>query len=78
MCPLFQDRYRKRYDVTAQVRLGLGGLADVVGALPKSLSALGHRVMVVSPRYQPYPGTSFTGIQMHYRVFGALHEARTK
>ena len=69
---------QSKNDVTARVRLGLsGGLADVVGALPKSLSALGHRVMVISPRYQPYPETSFTGVQMHYRVFGALHEAQT-
>lgn len=28
-----------------------GGLADVAGALPKALQALGHRVIVVMPRY---------------------------
>lgn len=28
-----------------------GGLADVAGALPKALSVLGHRVIVVMPRY---------------------------
>lgn len=29
-----------------------GGLADVAGALPKALLALGHRVVVIMPRYQ--------------------------
>jgi len=28
-----------------------GGLADVTGALPKALTALGHRVSVIMPRY---------------------------
>src|SRR6187397_2391132 len=30
-----------------------GGLADVIGALPKALAALGHRVTVFLPRYGP-------------------------
>ena len=29
-----------------------GGLADVLGALPRALAALGHEVAVVTPRYR--------------------------
>mmetsp|Transcript_6404 Transcript_6404/g.10959 ORF Transcript_6404/g.10959 Transcript_6404/m.10959 type:complete len:593 (+) Transcript_6404:123-1901(+) len=38
-----------------------GGLGDVMGALPKALSARGHRVMVVAPRYKVYPDALDTG-----------------
>ena len=31
-----------------------GGLADVVGALPKALAALGHRCTVFLPRSKPF------------------------
>ncbi len=36
-----------------------GGLADVVGALPTALKALGHEVIVVLPRYSMIDGDRF-------------------
>ncbi|GBG93411.1 hypothetical protein CBR_g69054, partial [Chara braunii] len=32
----------------------VGGLGDVMGALPATLAARGHRVMTISPRYDQY------------------------
>src|SRR6187399_3560062 len=40
-----------------------GGLADVIGALPKALAAIGHRVTVFLPRYGTigFPPGQFLG-----------------
>lgn len=45
-----------------------GGLGDVMQALPKALSARGHRVMVVAPRYGNYEGAADTGVRLRLRV----------
>lgn len=41
-----------------------GGLADVIGALPKALRQSGHDVRIVLPKYQEIP-QSFTEMLMH-------------
>ena len=51
-----------------------GGLGDVAAALPKALSALGHRVLTVAPRYKAYPQGWDTGIRLHFPLFGQVHE----
>lgn len=46
-----------------------GGLADVVGALPKILRAMGHDVIVVMPRYGRIDGEKF-GLQTRLTSMG--------
>nr|AOP12455.1 starch synthase II [Musa acuminata AAA Group] len=50
--------------------LPVGGLGDVVGALPKSLARRGHRVMVVAPRYGNYAEPKEVGVRKRYKVDG--------
>ncbi|XP_057838459.1 granule-bound starch synthase 2, chloroplastic/amyloplastic isoform X2 [Cryptomeria japonica] len=47
-----------------------GGLADVVGALPKALARRGHRVMVIAPRYSDYIEAWDTRVHKCYKVAG--------
>ncbi len=56
-----------------------GGLADVLGALPDALAALGHHVAVVVPRYmhaEGAPAARVTGpiaIPLRRYVAGSHH-----
>lgn len=51
-----------------------GGLGDVAAALPPALSALGHRVLTVAPRYRPYPEAWDTGTRLRFPLWGHVHE----
>ncbi len=51
-----------------------GGLADVAGALPGALAARGHRVIAISPRYQPIEGTTELPDRLTIQLGGVRHE----
>lgn len=53
-----------------------GGLGDVAAALPPALTALGHRVITVAPRYRAYPEAWDTGVRLYFPLFGTVHEVR--
>ncbi|KAI8462947.1 MAG: starch synthase catalytic domain-containing protein, partial [Monoraphidium minutum] len=42
----------------------VGGLGDVMAALPAALAARGHRVMTVAPRYESYADAWDTGVRV--------------
>nr|GEU93839.1 granule-bound starch synthase 2, chloroplastic/amyloplastic [Tanacetum cinerariifolium] len=51
-----------------------GSLGDFAGVLPKALAKLGHRVMVVVPRYENYAELQETGVRKWYIVNGEYME----
>ena len=52
-----------------------GGLADVAGALPKALKALGHNIIVVMPRYYKIDPSKLTKLESPLGVpMGAMGE----
>eukprot|EP00884_Botryococcus_braunii_P001444 jgi/Botrbrau1/112/Bobra.0022s0100.2 len=46
----------------------VGGLGDVMAALPVALAARGHQVMTVAPAYKPYPEAQDTGKDVLLRL----------
>ncbi|OEL23155.1 Granule-bound starch synthase 1, chloroplastic/amyloplastic [Dichanthelium oligosanthes] len=53
-----------------------GGLGDVLGGLPPAMAANGHRVMVVSPRYDQYKDAWDTSVVSEIKVADRYERVR--
>lgn len=53
-----------------------GGLGDVLGGLPPAMSANGHRVMTVSPRFDQYKDAWDTGVTVQLKVGDRFEKVR--
>ena len=53
-----------------------GGLADVTGALPEALEALGHRTTIVLPRYRGLDALGTPGPVETIRLGRFVHDVR--
>ncbi|RVW37734.1 Granule-bound starch synthase 1, chloroplastic/amyloplastic [Vitis vinifera] len=53
-----------------------GGLGDVLGGLPPAMSANGHRVMTVSPRFDQYKDAWDTGVTVQLNVGDRFEKVR--
>jgi len=58
----------------------VGGLADVIGSLPRALRALGHDVRVALPRYKSIDGAKFglTRASTPFTAYAGREERRTE